>query len=917
MKYFLLPGVLILLSFSNFTYSQNTFSFNCARDTTISCSAQCVVLKSTIPNIRGLSNTYVVNPISGNATCFRSYVSPATPGTATNISIDDEYTPVIPIGFSFPFFGSVYTKLVTSSNGYLSFDSSRAGLFSHYAILNSGGGLSASTGTGQDLPTPLYDRALIMGPYHDLDPGYSTSPTEMIKYETVGVAPHRRWVLTYYKVPLFYSGSCDQLIQNTSQIILYESLGIVEVFIYDQQQCPQWNLGHAMIGMQDMNRTSGIMAPNRAASSAPWGTPGMNESWRFTPSSGPSLYRDVTLYDLAGNIVSFGDTTTGTNGSLDVTFQNVCPPFNGTTSYVIKSRYATFNNPNQFIFGTDTIRVSRGAGITATTTTTQATCANGNAGIITVNVTAGTGPFQYSIDNGVTYQSSNTFTKPPGTYTILIRTVGATCTASTTATVSAGPSPLSATNVTTQANCSNNNIGTITITVSGGAGPFQYSIDNGVTYQSSNVFNKPAGTYTILIRSTSTTCTAITAGTITLGATTITGQYIVTPVRCNGGNDGSLTINAAGGVPPYQYSVNGGGAYQTSNVFSLTAGSYNVRIKDNGVCTKDTVMIIGQPSALVASATSANATCSPTPDGSIVVTAGGGTNPYLYSINGTTFQSGNNFTVVTGSYIVTIKDNNNCLTTVNTIVGLTNTLTLIKRTDTTICAGDSVRLTTISNASQFTWTPATGLNSTTIASPAASPFVPTTYVVTAQLGSCIKKDSIRISINPSPTVSAGPDVTIVAGDITVLQGVSSAGNYLWTPSTGLNANNIANPTAKPDTTTRYKLSTANTFGCRSSASVLVTVLPYCLKPNGAFTPNGDGIYDTWFVTDGTACLSNVEVHVFNRYGNKVFESSNYRNDWKGTYQGQSLPIGTYYYVIKYTLINKRVIVLKGNVTILR
>ena len=99
--------------------------------------------------------------------------------------------------------------------------------------------------------------------------------------------------------------------------------------------------------------------------------------------------------------------------------------------------------------------------------------------------------------------------------------------------------------------------------------------------------------------------------------------------------------------------------------------------------------------------------------------------------------------------------------------------------------------------------------------------------------------------------------------------------------------------------------------------MLVTVLPYCLNPNGAFTPNGDGIYDTWFVTDGTACLSNVEVHVYNRYGNKVFESSNYHNDWKGTYNGAPLPVGTYYYVIKYTLINNKVIILKGNVTILR
>ena len=914
MRNLLLLGFLFLFTFTNRSFSQTTFSFNCARDTTISCTLPCVTLKTTIPNIRALSNTYTVNPITGNGNCFRPYVSPAIGGTSTSLTIDDTYSDSIPIGFSFPFFGSIYNKLVISTNGYISFDLTRAGQFSHYAILNNGGFLSAFSGTGENVPSQLYDRALIMGPYHDLDPALSTSPTQRIKYEVVGTAPTRRWILSFYKVPLF---SCTTLINNTSQIVLYESTGVVEVFMYDQEQCAAWNLAHAMIGMQDYSRTSGIMAPGRNASDAPWGTPGMNESWRFVPNSGASLYRDVTLYDLAGNIISFGDTTVAPNGLLNVTFQNVCPPFNGTTSYVVKSRYALFNNPNTFIFGTDTIRVTRGAGITASATATAATCANANLGTITVNVTAGTGPFQYSIDNGVTYQSSNIFTKPVGTYTILIRTVGSTCSSSTTVTVAAGPSPLVATNTTTQANCSNNNIGSITVTVTGGVGPFQYSIDNGVTYQTSNVFSRPAGSYTVIARSTATTCIASTTGVIAVGPTTITASYLTTPVRCFGGSDGTITINPSGGAPPYQYSVNGGITFQNSNVFNLGVGTYNVRIKDNGICTKDTVINITQPTALTSSAAPTNASCSPVPDGSIVVTAGGGSIPYTYSIDGVTFQAGGTFTVATGTYTVTVKDNNGCLKATTVVVPLTNTLTLTHRSDTTICAGDSVTLTTTSNATQYLWSPPTGLSSTTTPSPKAAPLVNTKYYVTSTLGVCSRRDSISIAINPSPTVYAGPDVTIVAGDITILQGVSSENNYLWTPSTKLNATNIANPVAQPDVTTRYVLTSVTNLGCKASSSVLVTVLPYCVRPKGAFTPNGDGIYDTWFVTDGTACLTNVEAHVFNRYGNKVFESANYHNDWKGTYNGQSLPVGTYYYVLKYTLIDNRIIILKGNVTILR
>jgi gliding motility-associated-like protein len=85
----------------------------------------------------------------------------------------------------------------------------------------------------------------------------------------------------------------------------------------------------------------------------------------------------------------------------------------------------------------------------------------------------------------------------------------------------------------------------------------------------------------------------------------------------------------------------------------------------------------------------------------------------------------------------------------------------------------------------------------------------------------------------------------------------------------------------------------------------------------AFTPNGDGINDLWLLTNGTACLTNIKAQVFNRYGSKVYESNNYQNNWNGTYKGDPLPDGTYYYIINFTLINGKLVQLKGNLTILR
>jgi gliding motility-associated-like protein len=97
----------------------------------------------------------------------------------------------------------------------------------------------------------------------------------------------------------------------------------------------------------------------------------------------------------------------------------------------------------------------------------------------------------------------------------------------------------------------------------------------------------------------------------------------------------------------------------------------------------------------------------------------------------------------------------------------------------------------------------------------------------------------------------------------------------------------------------------------------ITVVPYCVKPSNAFTPNGDGINEKWSLTDGFSCIQRIKAQVYNRYGSKVFESNDYKNNWDGTREGKPLPDGTYYWVVTYTLINGKLITMKGNVTILR
>ena len=163
----------------------------------------------------------------------------------------------------------------------------------------------------------------------------------------------------------------------------------------------------------------------------------------------------------------------------------------------------------------------------------------------------------------------------------------------------------------------------------------------------------------------------------------------------------------------------------------------------------------------------------------------------------------------------------------------------------------------------------------------------------------------------------GPDVTIAAGASTTLN-VSVTGNivsYQWKPSTGLNNATIKDPVASPSSTTTYTLVVIDDNKCEASGSITITVSgagSKILVPN-AFSPNGDGINDTWVITN-LSVYPGATVDVFNRYGQPVFHSENSNKAWDGTYNGKPLPVGTYYYIIDPKNNEKK---MAGSVTIFK
>jgi gliding motility-associated-like protein len=409
-------------------------------------------------------------------------------------------------------------------------------------------------------------------------------------------------------------------------------------------------------------------------------------------------------------------------------------------------------------------------------------------------------------------------------------------------------------------------------------------------------------------------CTTVFPVIITLQNTL---SFTATKVDATCNTNGTITVTATGGTS-YEYSINGGATWQSSNTFTNVApGTYSVIVRTVGALCVATAqqVTINLINTLAFTVVKVDANCT---GGSITISASGGTAPYQYSINGgATYQSSNSFTgLAGGTYNVMVKDAATCTSSQQVILTFTSNLTMNAINGGSICFGGSFSPVVTSNATTYSWTPTTGVSNPNIANPVLNPQTSTTYTVTGTLGSCTIQRTVTVTVAPGAVANAGPDATILAGDTYLMAATGSAGTYLWTPSSALNSTSILTPVANPTTTTTYTLKVTTALGCIATDDVIITVVPYCVKPMDAFTPNGDGINDLWLVTNDN-CIIRAKAQVFNRYGNKVFESNDYKNNWDGTYKGKPLPDGTYYYKIYFTLVNGKEVFLKGSVTILR
>lgn len=372
------------------------------------------------------------------------------------------------------------------------------------------------------------------------------------------------------------------------------------------------------------------------------------------PSIGSIAHTNISCHNGNDGTITVSNVTGGT-GTLQYSSNGIVwqtsPVFTGLTagSYVITVRDANGCT------GTASQTLTQPNGFVITTAVTNVLCHGDSSGLVQVFAAGGSGVFAYSNDNGVTYQSSNTFDQLKAGAQVIIVRDAAGCSSSVAAMLTQ-PAAITLTQGVLDVSCHGAQDGSIDISAAGGVGHFSYSLDN-VTYQSSGLFaNLRGASYTVYARD-SNNCVVAQIANVSEPAT-LSVDHVVSNVSCAGGNNGSVALSISGGTSPYVYawSNNTSGA----GISNLSAGTYSVRVVDNHGCVSQDTAVVTQPaSPLIVNGVVTDATASGH-DGSVVLTVTGGVSPYAYSwSNGDVTKDIAN--INGGNYTVNVTDANGCI----------------------------------------------------------------------------------------------------------------------------------------------------------------------------------------------------------------------------------------------------------------
>lgn len=242
--------------------------------------------------------------------------------------------------------------------------------------------------------------------------------------------------------------------------------------------------------------------------------------------------------------------------------------------------------------------------------------------------------------------------------------------------------------------------------------------------------------------------------------------------------------------------------------------------------------------------------------------------------------------------------------------------------DTSICAGDTISLKVLSvNAINKTWSPDYNISSTTLDEVRVWPRYSTNYhIYLPYLSGCTIDTTIKVTV-AKVKADAGPDRTLDDGSTTLLGGpFTSTGmgySYLWSPDRYLNSTGIANPSAYPPFDYTYYLTVKDeASGCKAIDTVVVSVGCNGANLPNAFIPEGNK-FQSRFGLKNSQIVKLTEFSIFDRWGVKVFTTTDPTKEWDGKVNDQVAPMGVYVWIVDGFCNSGKRIKQQGNVTLMR
>jgi uncharacterized protein (DUF2141 family) len=586
----------------------------------------------------------------------------------------------------------------------------------------------------------------------------------------------------------------------------------------------------------------------------------------------------------------------GSNGSILLSVNGGTSPYSflwntGSVSQNLTSLAAgtytvtitDFNNCTK----TQSFTVTQPTAISATASSTQATCGQAN-GSVSVVASGGTGSLSYLWNTGAIASTVNGLSA--GTYTVTV-TDQNNCTRTASTSVTSLNAPVINSASVSNVSCFGGSNGSIDITVSGGTGTLTYLWSNGAVTQ--DVSSLTTNSYTVTV--TDVNNCSVSGSYFISQPAAITLSAVVTDVACFNGSTGSINLSVSGGTPNYSYSWSNGFTGQDPS--SLVASTYTVTVTDNNLCTASTSYTVAQPTALTISGSVTDVLCNGQSTGAVDITVGGGTSPYSYVwSNSAVSQDINN--VAANSYTVTVTDFNSCSSNSTFVVSQPSAITASFSSVQPTCGNSNGSITVSASGGvgtySYLWN--TGAVTAQISNVAAGTY---TVTVTDQNGCSIIRST-------SLTAIAGPSiVSIVPTNTSCFGGSNGSINLTTSGGTGTLTYLWSNTAVTEDisglTAGAYTVTVTDANNCTVSGSATVgqptqvtgtftSVQPVCNNSNGSLTINATGGTGTYTYLWNTSAVSNTITNLsVGTYTVTVTDANNCSNTLSSTLTGVSGP----------------------------